>query len=141
MSWCDKDPRTVLELLPEELQQVAAKAGVIPVIRLIDGFGGTEIYVPVNEGGARSARTRGVHAAMGDIGFSALCGRFGGGSFHVPGGERVWHRFREDWTERRRDEGATLGEIASQLGVCERTVSRILQSRRTRREVDRATHA
>jgi Mor family transcriptional regulator len=99
------------------LAEVERRCGVAAALRLAHRLGGLSVYIP-----KRPPAWHPVAEAVGGDVLTALAQIRGGESITIPTGRRLIAAQRDRAILERRSAGASIGDIAHDLGCCRRAV-------------------
>lgn len=118
MSLTENTPENeVVEMLPPTWKRIASIIPVTDVLKIIEAFGGTQLYIPSDR--KRSANLEGV---IGRTSVEKLSKIYGGDNIYVTSGARLRYSARKKMISSLRKKGWTVSRIARHLNVSERTV-------------------
>ena len=111
------------ELLPQSMADLVDIIGLPSVLKLMDAFGGTEVWIPEKLNHAHD-----LVAAVGAEAAQTLCEYMSRERVKVPRGAAIRREVRNRAIRRERHEGAKLAELALRYGMTDRQVLNILNS-------------
>lgn len=111
------------DLLPESMADLVDIIGLPAVLRLMEAFGGTELWVP-----ERLFYNHKLLEALDGEAAQSLCEYMAGSRIRVPRGAAIIREVRNRAIRRERHQGAKLDELALRYKITDRHVLTILNS-------------